>query len=447
MEFFAAGRTKRERMLKAGNQQGKSEGGAFEIACHMTGEYPEWWPGKKFERPTKWWAVGVTSLVVRNVSQGKLCGPPGVSSEFGSGYIPRECFKDSPSLSRGVTDAYDTIQVIHKTNGVVDGISTCQFKSYEQGREKFQAETLDGIWWDEEPPMDIYTEGLTRTNAVDDAISFLTYTPMKGMSDVSSRFLNESHPDREVINMTILDAEHISEAKRQQIIDSYPAHEREARINGVPMMGEGKIFMVSEESIMEPGIQDVPPHWAKLWGIDFGIGHPFGAVLGLWDRDNDVIHIHHAFKIADQLPLQHATAMKKDGAAVPVAWPRDGTNRDQGSGEPLARQYGAFGLMMLPDHATHADGSVSTEAGILEMYQRMVTGRLKVANHLTEWFEEFRMYHRKDGQIVKVKDDIMSATRILVMMRRYARAVPLGSEARKRMRTAVAQNVDFDLFA
>jgi hypothetical protein len=90
---------------------------------------------------------------------------------------------------------------------------------------------------------------------------------------------------------------------------------------------------------------------------------------------------------------------------------------------------------MLDVHATWPDGSISTEAGILEWDERERTGRLKVARHLNEWLEERRFYHRKDGQIVKIKDDLMSATRFALMMKRYAKAVTLGSDG-----------ADFDLF-
>jgi hypothetical protein len=82
---------------------------------------------------------------------------------------------------------------------------------------------------------------------------------------------------------------------------------------------------------------------------------------------------------------------------------------------------------MLPSTRPGPTAGVSTEAGILEMDERMKSGRLKVAAHLSEWFEEYRFYHRKDGQIVKIKDDLMSATRIAVMMKRFGRAVLLGS--------------------
>lgn len=442
--FFDAGAWARERLLTAGNQLGKTEAGAYETMLHLTGEYPDWWQGKVFDHPTRGWIVGETSLLVRDVQQKKLCGEPGVEEAFGTGFIPRAAFCDKPSLSRGVTDAYDTIQVRHKTGG----ISIARFKSYEQGRAKMQGETLDFVWCDEEPPADIYSEILTRTNAAVGGmgISYITFTPLKGMTSVVESFLNTSSPDKFNITMTMKDVTHISESDKIKIAASYPPHEREARVNGIPMMGSGRIFPYQDEMVIEPSLSYIPPVWGKMWGIDFGIGHPFAAVLGAWDKDNDVIHILHAIRRPDELPINHAAAMRPIGAAVPVAWPHDGNAREF-SGSSVISLYRAQGLIMLPTHATFPDGSISTEAGILEMQERITTGRLKVAAHLSEWFEEFHMYHRKDGLIVKVKDDLMSATRVFIMAKRFARAVPLGgTKLNSNRRQSVAEGIDFDVF-
>lgn len=440
-QFLDMGAHKRERLLIAGNQNGKTHVGAYEAACHMTGNYPDNWKGRRFDRPNKGWIAGETSLVVRDVQQKKLCGEPGVDELFGTGMIPKDLFVDKPSLARGVTDAYDTIQVRH----VSGGVSVARFKSYEQGRTKFQGESIDWGWCDEEPPEDVYAEFLTRTVATG-GMCFMTFTPLKGRSSVVIRFLEEPSPDRGFVAMTIEDALHIPVAERAKIIDGYLTHEREARARGVPMLGSGRIFLAPESSIMEEPLTHIPDYWVKLWGIDFGIGHPFAAVLILWDRDNDVIHVHHTYRVTDALPIQHAAAMKPIGAAVPVAYPKDGGDREKGSGEPLAELYRKEKLVMLHEHATFEDGGLSTEAGILEMDEREKGGRLKYAAHLSDLFEERRFYHRKDGQIVKIKDDIMSALRTAIMMKRFARAVQLGNRVAARLPQPVARDIEFDLF-
>jgi phage terminase large subunit-like protein len=453
-EFLNLGATKRERLLMAGNRLGKSEAGSFEAALHLTGEYPKWWKGRRFDQPTKGWIAGVTSIDVRNVCQTKLCGQYGVASAFGTGMIPRDAFVDKPSLARGVTDAYDTIQVRHKSGGV----SIAQFKSYEQGRAKFQGEGLDWIWFDEEPPLDIYGEGLTRIGERD-GIAWLTFTPLEGRSAVVIRFLDEPSPDREVTTITIDEAPHITPEVKVRMLSGYLAHELEARARGVPMLGSGRIFTTPEASIIEPTMTaaQVPSFWRKLWGIDFGIGHPFGAVLILWEEPDgaDIIHIFHAFRMADTLPMVHAAPIRKIGGEVPVAYPKDGDDREKGSGEPLSKLYRAEKLKMLHEFARWEDGGVSTDAGITEWDIRERTGRLKVAAHLGDWLEERRFYHRKEGKIVKIKDDLMSATRVALMMKRFAKPVPLGGAVASQLSdpwhgfargTAGHPDGDFDLF-
>src|SRR5229473_1258936 len=195
LEFFALGATKTERLLMAGNRLGKTMAGAFETACHLTGLYPSWWQGRRWSHPTKAWAAGVSTTAVRDVSQTHLCGPPEIEDELGTGFIPRDCFVGRPTLARGaVSGSFDTARIRHFTNGIEDGVSTLQFKSYEQGRMKFQGSSLDFIWFDEEPPFDIYIEGCTRFGATS-GMSLMTFTPLFGMSEVVIRFLEK--PDRQ----------------------------------------------------------------------------------------------------------------------------------------------------------------------------------------------------------------------------------------------------------
>src|SRR5271166_3390803 len=446
--FFDLGAEKVERLLIAGNQQGKTHAGAFEVTCHMTGLYPPWWKGRRWDRPTRGWICGETAGAIRDTQQKKLCGEAGVEAEFGTGLLPKHLFVEKPSLARGVTDFYDTIQVRHCSGG----ISVARQKSYEQGREKFQGETLDWIWNDEETPMDVYIEELARISSSRGMI-FTTFTSLKGMRDVVERFLKESDAGRETVTMTIDDVigephGHITEDMRAGILARYPAYQHDARIFGGVLRGEGRVFQATEDQIKEPVLTDLPGHWTKLWGIDFGIAHPFAAVLIAWDKDNDCIHVLHALRMKTPVgtmtpPIIHAAAMKPIGAAVPVAWPQDGTQRDKGSGEQLSHMYRAAGLRMLGQHATFPDGSVSTEAGIAEMDERMITGRFKVAAHLNEWFEEFRNYYREKGLIVKERDDLMSATRIAIMAKRYGQAVPLGGRSVRRQREQVCDGLDF----
>lgn len=231
---------------------------------------------------------------------------------------------------------------------------------------------------------------------------------------------------RSIVRMTIDDADHYTPDQRQAIINSYPPHEREARIKGLPSLGSGRVFPVAEEKIACEAIP-VPKHWAQINGIDFGWDHPFAAVNLSWDRDADVIYVTRIYREKETTPVIHAASIRPWGAWIPCAWPHDGYQHDKGSGQALAHQYAEQGLHMIEDHATHEDGGFGVEAGVMEMLDRMQTGRLKVFKHLDEWFGEFRLYHREDGKIVKERDDLLSATRYGIMMRRFAETehVPL----------------------
>lgn len=447
--FFELTRTKREAALVAANQYGKTDAGAYLGTAVMTGLYPKGWVGRRWSRPTRGWIAGETSLVVRDVQQRKLCGEPGVESALGTGLIPKELFADKPSLARGITDAFDTIQVkwIEADGAWRGGISVGRFKSYEQGRTKFQGETLDWGWCDEEPDEDIYAEFLTRIN--EGGVLFSTFTPLRGRSKVVLRFIEEPSADRGYVTATLDEAEHFSAAEKKRRYEGYLAHERDARARGIPTLGSGAVYPFSEDAIKETGLQldAIPLQWAKLWGTDFGINHPFAAVLMAWDRDVDCIHIVHAIRVSGQSALQHATAMRLIAAAVPAAWPHDGHQRDKGSGHELAQIYRGHGLSMLHDHASYEGGGYGPEGAVLEITERAATGRFKVASHLSDWFSEFRLYHRKDGLIVRLEDDLMSATEKCVMAKRFARPMPLGSKIARRRVGLIADGVDEEHFA
>jgi len=171
----------------------------------------------------------------------------------------------------GTPDLLDHIKVSH----ISGGESTLAFKSYEQGREKWRGETLDIVWFDEEPPQDIYSEGLTRTNATG-GMTYMTFMDKPAGTGVTT--------------MTIDDAEHYTQEQREAIIASYPAHEREARTKGVPTLGSGRIFAITDETI-EIDAFEIPEHWVQVCGIDFGWDHPSAAARIARDRANDVIYV------------------------------------------------------------------------------------------------------------------------------------------------------------
>jgi len=399
-----------ERLLRAGNQVGKTWSAGFETAMHLTGRYPDWWKGKRFEHPTIGWVAGVTGESTRDNPQRILVGRVG---KWGTGAIPAECIVKIQRKSHGIADSIDYVQVAHESGG----ISTVYFKSYEQGRDKFQGETLDFVWFDEEPDEDVYSEGKTRTQAGDNGnggIVYMTFTPLLGMSNVVKRYLIDKAPGTHDTNMTISDALHYTEARRQQIIAGYLPHEREARAKGIPVLGSGRVYPVVESMITEQAFR-IPHHWPRICGVDFGWDHPAAGVWMAWDRDTDTVHLYDCYRQSEQSAIFHGAIIKAKGPWIPVAWPHDGMQHGKSDGAELAASYRKYGANMREKHASHPEHGNSLEATVGMVLERMQTGRLKVASHLVEWFEEFRLYHREKGLIVKANDDLLSAMRYGLM--------------------------------
>jgi phage terminase large subunit-like protein len=465
--FFAKTKTKHELMLRAGNRLGKSEAGAVLMAYALTGEYPPGWQGRVWKKPIRAWLAGITGSEVRDIQQNKLCGPPDVPALLGSGYIPKEAFYDAPSKKRGLDPPlFDTISIKTKINGRLDdsAVSTLKLKSYENGRANFQGEEVDLIWLDEEDPptatgdsMAIYSECLARTLTVDGLV-YVTFTPLNGATKLVHHYEHETDSIGLVV-MSLFDADHLSAEQKERALGMYPEHERRARLFGDPLLGSGAIFNFDENMLrinMSGG--QIPLDWRKLWGSDFGEGdHPFAAVLGAIDDDTDTLYLLNCLKMPGTTKLQQIPAMRAIAAGVPVAWPHDmGKLRDAGDGNltKLADQYrnpgpGMQGLQMLGRHSSWKDGTMSTQAAIDEFILRAQTGRMKIKDgpDMEPLFDEIRNYHRRDGKIVKLNDDLLSAVYKILMMQRFARAVALGSKAARAPTTNRVSGVDHDYYA
>ena len=184
-DFHRAGASHNERLLMAGNQLGKTVAGGAEWAMHLTGRYPEWWDGAEFDRPVIFWASGVTNESTRDNPQRILVGDAANKDTWGSGWLPKSCIKEI-NMAMGIRNAIDSLVIRWGGGGDIQAQdSSLYFKSYEKGREKWQGPTLDGVWFDEEPPENIYSEGRTRTqNGQRGVFTQITFTPLLGMSEV-----------------------------------------------------------------------------------------------------------------------------------------------------------------------------------------------------------------------------------------------------------------------
>ena len=214
-----------------------------------------------------------------------------------------------------------------------------------------------------------------------------------------------------LVTATWDDVPHLTEKQKSDLWASLPAHERDARSRGIPTLGSGLIFPVPRKTSSSSRSR-CPRHWPQIGGMDFGYDHPFAAVkLALGSRQR--CRLRRAdYRKSQATPVIHAAALKPWGAWLPWAWPHDGLRKDKdASGKEYSALYREQGLAMLPEKATFEDGGNGVEAGLIEMLDRMQTGRWKVFSTCRAWLEERRLYHRRDGVVVKERDDAISASR------------------------------------
>lgn len=405
LAYFEAGLAYRERCMLAANRVGKTEGvGGYELTLHLTGCYPAWWTGRRFDRPVKAWAAGDTAKTVRDIVQLKLLGPPG---NHGTGLIP---YADIVSTSpwAGVPDAMESVRIKH----VSGGVSLLQLKSYDQKREAFQGTEQDIIWLDEEPPLAIYTECLLRTMTTQGMI-LATFTPLEGLSETVMHFLPDGQiqerkdGSRFLIMATWDDVPHLSKQVKDELWNAIPPYQRDARAKGVPQLGSGAIYPVPESEIVCDPIE-IPRHWPRAYALDVG-WNKTAAVWMAYDRQSQTVYLYSEHYRGQAEPSVHAEAIRARGAWIPGVIDPAARGRSQKDGEQLLQNYRDLGLVLTP-----ANNAVET--GLYEVWQRLSGGRLKVFNTLQNWLSEYRIYRRDDkGRIVKERDHLMDTTRYVVM--------------------------------
>jgi phage terminase large subunit-like protein len=408
-KFYKAGGENKQRLLMAANRVGKTFSMAVEVAYHLTGAYPDWWKGIRFNKPVSVWCLGVSGEQLRDVVVKELFGAYLGDGKFdGNGLVRQDQVYQvtpamgTPRLPRDVAVRYAT-----------GNTSLVSFKSYTQGQHVLMGSSQDFIWIDEEPTdPTIYPQCLTRTatgNGGEGGYVTMTFTPENGVTELVSQFLDNRAKGQHLANATWQDAKHLNKETKEQLLAAIPEYQRDMRSKGIPVLGEGMVFALSEE-VIKCDPFEIPAHYKKLAAIDFGITHPTTVVWTAYNPDNDCIYVYDIYKKEGEIPAVHASAIKSRGKTIPMIYPHDGDSTEKGSGKTLAEMYTEAGVLMV-GRFTNADGTNYVEPGLMEMLERFRTGRLQVFNTLSPWFEEFRRYHRKKGKIHKEFDDLMDATR------------------------------------
>ncbi len=417
--FHAAGKKAKERLNMSPNRAGKSFSASAEIAMHLTGVYMEGWEGYQYHRPVSAWAAGKTFAETKDSI---------VKYYFGDGIKPGLIH---PSL---VIKSDWTDHIFHIRHIPTDGVSNVRFKTHKQGREAFQAATIDILHLDEEPESNVYSEGLTRTMSMSKdhyGMVLLTMTPLKGTTPLLLRFLNYQDFDdldengepiikratpREIVNSryfitsTWEDVDFVTEEEKKRLKSGYAPHEIEARTKGIPSLGSGMVYPVPESSIVCDPFP-IPDHWARGFGLDFGWKDPTAAVFAAHDRDSNKVYFYAEYGASFLSPQQHATNLLKLGADwIPFAYDNSSHKQNDFDGRQLINLYREAGIR------EGIAANKSRELGIQTVLQMMQSGQLFIFKNLFKLLTELRMYARDEqGRLRDGNDHYLDALRYFIM--------------------------------
>lgn len=419
-EFIAATAHYHEACLCAANQIGKTMTGTDMDAMHLLGDYPDDWPGHRFQLAPVCWGLGYSMEKTRDLLQSAIFGDF-VNGAFLGGLVPRERIVSWESAT-GTPNAMRTVRVLHSSGEV----STIQFWSYSQGQHAIMGDIVDWYHIDEEPKdPTIRTQVMTRTINGDNGRGgrgIYTFTPENGRTEMVVQFMDNPTPSQFFMRKGWDDAPHITPEKRERMLLQYPPHQRDMRTKGLPMLGHGRIYDLSEDYIVidEP---EILPHWFAIGGMDFGWDHPHAHVLLVEDRDNGMFYVTRARKKRHESANEAWGANRSWVEGVPMAWPHDGLQKEKGRDDAKQQKehYELAGFMMLHDHATWEAGGNSVESGLYEIRDLMSKGKFKISRALRDLLDEILQYHRDERSgIVKTNDDLLDAVRYAYMMRRFA---------------------------
>ena len=437
------------------NRPGKTLSGGAEMAIHLTGKYPDWWTGRKYNHPVLGLASGKNNEKTRDLVQKELFGDPANEKEYGTGWVPKVDIVKAVRKP-GVPDAKYHIFVKHYTDGKYDGDSKITLLAYDMGKESWMGFAADIVWLDEEPPEDIMGQA-TRSIVDRGGSIYMTFTPENGRTavliaiakswsnhhatwmDAAGEDFNISLPNgRKLEFKTVYGVHgqpgHLTEEKVTNALKGMLPHELEMRVLGEPMQGSGLIFSYPQDQVMCNPIE-IPDHWPRLAAIDFGgiseKSHPSAAGWAAHDVDNDIIYIYDCVKLFANKPPDVAARIISRPQWIPMVYPHDGEKTVAGGGT-VAQEYRRYGVNMFHTHVTNPDpekpegkGGIKIEPQLVDMNARFADRRLRVFNTLPEIWEELRNFHTTKtaegkSKIVDRDDDLIAVIRYICAMIRHA---------------------------
>lgn len=394
MEFHRC--LKRNRWVFGGNRSGKTECGAVEAIWLARGIHPF----RQNRSNVCGWVVSPTFAVSREVAQSKILH-----------YLNPDWIVDIVMQSGKSSFPEGGIIDYILIKNALGGISKIVFKSAEMGREKFQGASLDFVWFDEEPPEDIYDECLMRVLDKKGEI-FGTMTPLKGLTFVYNRiYLNEADdPEIWHIFMEWADNPYLDRAEIEKLSASLTDEQLQQRRYGRFVSSKGLVYPEFDERIHVIKPFNVPKEWYDCISIDPGLNNPLSCHWYAVDGDNNIYVIAEHYEKGQTVDY-HANVIWDKSKML--GWHTDSFGRLRALIDSAANQRTLASAKSVSElfleHGIQVDTNVNKDlfSGInrVKQYLSGVNGRLFIFDFCKHLIKEFKTYYWAEGDVPKKKDD------------------------------------------
>lgn len=440
LEFCNAGKHFKQRAFCAGNRVGKTEVGAYEMSCHLTGDYPEWWDGYRVtDSGHEFIAVGITLPSTQKILQHKLFGTNDVRDELniGTGFIPKDSIVFDPMEKDGG-------RIVSCSIRHVDGGTNKLYFFSAADEKKIMGMTLKGVWIDESDKTQcgkLYSQCVTRTLTTNGFV-MQTFTPENGVDDVVKKFMdaNAEDSDRLYLKMaSMYDAHvnnggHITDDMIDEVKAAAPEFEWECRIHGIPSAGSGAVFPLRDSEIISYDIEP-QPHWNITCAFDIGKVVDPTVISFVATDDEGITHLIEQIYLQGSIYDKDAKAIAEAIKAskyphVLTVSPHDG-GLNSASPESVAKKMIEYGINVYslpfrnPQDTQLSSKPVTQqsgqsvrriETGLQEMRTRFKEGTFKISRECTHWFKEKQTYfYLEKGEPVDKNNHCIDSSRYAFM--------------------------------
>jgi len=428
--FFATGNSERRGILAA-NRIGKTVSTCFETAYHLTGLYPAWWEGKRYAKPITAMVAGEGWQQVSMVLQNELLGTQDVkiTDNIGTGAIPRECIRFETMRNDGANCLGVEIRHTSGTN------SYLVFANYTQEVRQMQGFKLNLAVFDEQPPDDFFSEIVTRTATTQGQV-LCSFTPLKGLNGLVSKFWHHEE-GYEHIRVSWDDVPEYDPwgepfllmSTRRQLERDYLPHERDARRNGVPVMGKGAVFQLREWPTYKNGDYDLSSSSGlhRIIALDLGLVNDKTVVsLMFWDPNEQEAWLHKQIVVKgteEANPVNYINhLMRPEVFGTPIVLPADaGTpGRYTMNSLSIRQLFESYELNVHPEAIMNPPDDQGRRTnhksfGINTMRQMLELGTLHINENCVEFLREAQNYYADDRGRFSDPDDCIDSARYALL--------------------------------